>query len=99
MVTALDATTTLDLKSDLALIKKTPKKDLTLALYKAVEHVDKGYSERMTDVLYIMSKHNARIKSFKGLNEKQTIEWFKETGLASDINTYLSGVPLEDILA
>ena len=99
MVTALDTTTTLDLKSDLALIKKTPKKDLTLALYKAVEHADKDYNERMTDVLYIMSKHNARIKSFKGLNEKQTIEWFKETGLASDINTYLSGVPLEDILA
>ena len=97
----LTAVTQLDFKNDLAVIKKTHKKDLTLALYKAMGLAQNdGYPNNdLSGVSTILNSYDVTAEKLKGLSQKQVINLFNEKGLASDIDAYLNGVPLEDILA
>ena len=102
VITALDVTTRLDFKNDLVVIKKNPKKDLTLALYKATELARiNGHTNNadLTAISAITEHYGMTVGKLRILDQKQVIDLFNKTGLASDINAYLNGVPLEDILA
>ena len=96
----LTAVTQLDFKNDLAVIKKTHKKDLTLALYKAMELTQNdGYPNNdLSGISTILNNYDVTAEKLKG-DQKQVINLFNEKGLASDIDAYLNGVPLEDVLA
>ena len=97
----LTAVTQLDFKNDLSAIKKTSKNDLTLALYKAMELTqNNGHSNSdLSGISTILNNHGVTAERLNGLNQKQVINLFNEKGLASDIDAYLNGVPLEDVLA
>ena len=100
VLTALDTVTQLDFKNDLAELKKTYKKDCGLALYKAMELArNKGCSNNdLSGISTILKKYYVTAETVKRLDQKQIIDLFNKTGLTSDINAYLNGVPLEDIL-
>lgn len=98
VLTALDTVTQLDFKNDLAELKKTYKRDCGLALHKAMELTqNKGYND-LSGISTILKKYYVTAETVKGLDQKQVIDLFNKTGLTSDINAYLNGVPLEDIL-
>ena len=101
VLTALDTTTQLDFKNDLAVIQKTHKRDCTLALYKAMEltQIDGHLGNDLIGASAILTNYDITIEKLKCLDQNQVINLFDKTGIASDINAYLNGVPIEDILA
>ena len=101
VLTALTTVTKLDFKNDLAVIEETRKNDCAFALYKAMELAQNdGYPNNdLSGISTILNSYDVTAEKLKGLNQKQVINLFNKNGLASDINAYLNGVPLEDILA
>ena len=72
------------------------------ALYKAVELSQSGdYSETQTicRIFEIFKAHKVSGEKLETMTVSEIVNGLKSHGIDSDINAYLNGVPLEDILA
>ena len=85
-------------RRNLDVIKATDTNDLTE--WKAQYYVNNNEVEgRLFDILKIIAAYDIDIKKLAETSVAGTTKMLKENGVMSDINAYVKGVPLEDILA